>query len=122
MNATVRHRAPVPSMAIATGSIRTTVRLRTAYDDDGPAQVAERGLEQRRAEHGERRGAEQRAELLDEVADLAADTPADSAEDHPADERRDEPRAAGGGRRAVGEHRARDGDDLEPGRLDEAAP
>ena len=47
---TVGGRAPEPSIAIATGSIRTSVRLSTAYSASSQVMRGERGAEQDRAE------------------------------------------------------------------------
>ena len=76
-------------------------------------------LQEDGAEDDERGSSEQRAELLEEVPDLAADPPPDGAEHGPADEGRDEPRAAERGCRGVREGGCRNRHDLEPRALDE---
>ena len=88
---------------------------------DRPGGDAERGPEQHGAEDDEGRRPEQRAELLEQVADLAADAAAKPAEHDAGDEGGDEAGAADGRRRGEGEDRARGRHHLQPGAVDEAA-
>ena len=63
-------------------------------DRDLPAEVADRGPEEHRAEEDEGHGGEHGARLLDEVGDLASAMAAQPAEHDAADERGDEARSA----------------------------
>ena len=112
---TVRRLAPLPIMAIATGSIRTTVRLSTAYaaalqvrcSRPGPSRIAPK-IEERHA-------AEQAADLLVQAAMPRSDSRADesriSLPARNAAMNPEPPRAEGD---PVGERRAGDRNDLNP--------
>ena len=118
---TVGRRAPVPSIATATGQHAGDRQAEDGVERDRPGHGAERRAEHDGSEDDERDRAEDAAELLDQVADLAAVPPPEAAEDHAADERGDEARATHPIGEAVREHGGREGHDLEPRALDEAS-
>ena len=89
---TVGGRARDPNIAIATGSIRTTVRLRTAYSASsqlsspsaGPSRIAPKSTKVDAVEHV--------ADLLAELVEVLGVAPSAARNTMPADERRDEAR------------------------------
>ena len=82
--------ARVPSIAIATGSIRTSVRLMTAYSASSQRQVTERRAEQDRPEEHEGDAVEHVPHLFAELVDVAGVAPEREPEGHARDERADE--------------------------------
>ena len=103
-NSTVPRSSPAPIEAIATGIMRTTVRLSTAYTSgDGDALDHDRHGDRPEREPHEQR--HQPARLLDEDQLGRGRRPAQAAEREPAAEGRDEAVAVQRQRGAVGEER-----------------
>ena len=99
-----RRTIPVPSMATAIGSIRTTVRLAAAYRATRPVQRTQRLAEQHRPEQQEGDRVEQLPGLLGQEGAVLGPLTGDRAEDDPGGEGGDEPAAAQRGDR-VGQQR-----------------
>ena len=120
-NATVGRCAFDPHIASATGSHAHHGEAEHRVERHLPGEVAERGPQEDRAEEEERDRVEQPAGLVEEVRVLGAAAAAEAAEDHPADERGDEAGAAQRSGDPVREQGRGDGDELQPGPLDQPA-
>ncbi len=101
--------------------MRTTRQAEQRIQDDLGGEVVEHGHEHDGAEEDERDRTEQAARLFEEERHLAADLATQPAEDGTPDEGGDEPAAAHPHGKPVGERGPGDRDDLEPGRIDQAA-
>ena len=119
MNATVGPSAWVPQREIATGSIRTIVKLSTAYSGDLPAHMLEHRAEKHGTEDEERDAVERRPGLLGETHRRRNVLAGDQAEQRSCHERGDEPRPPEVVRDPVREHRGGHRDDLPPGIVDQ---
>ena len=119
--ATVGGLAPDPSIARATGTIRTSGQAQERIENDSAGEVVEHRYEHDGAEENERDRTEQAAGLLEEERHLASDLATQPSEDGAADEGGDEPAAAHPHGQSVRERGPCDRDDLQPDRIDEAA-